>query len=205
MTDDELERELKESRKIIDSIIHQYEPEEFAICFNGGKDCTVLLHILLQFKLRRIKALYIRPVDSFEEIDQFVFKCAHKYDMDLITIEGHLKQALCQFQNDFPNVKCLFMGTRCTDPHAQKEVCEYTDPDWPKFLRVCPLLNWTYKDIWAYLLREQIPYCTLYDSGYTSIGTKVNTKPNPCLKTETGFSPAFMLTDGRNERCGRTK
>ena len=51
---------------------------------------------------------------------------------------------------------------------------------------------------------EARPYCKLYDEGYTSLGSTLNTIPNPKLMQADGsFSPAYMLTDGADERGGR--
>lgn len=37
-------------------------------------------------------------------------------------------------------------------------------------IRINPLFDWTYKQIWAYTINNNIPYNPLYDDGYTSIG-----------------------------------
>ena len=75
-----------------------------------------------------------------------------------------------------------------------------TDPGWPRFVRVNPIINWSYSDVWAYLKRFNVPYCSLYDEGcvllglvivaaaqnllssYTSLGSTYNTFPNPALR-----------------------
>ncbi|ORZ24087.1 Phosphoadenosine phosphosulfate reductase family-domain-containing protein [Absidia repens] len=81
-----------------------------------------------------------------------------------------------------------------------------TDSGWPEFMRVHPIIDWTYKDIWDFLLRLRIPYCSLYDEGFTSLGSMENTHPNPNLAQEEDqgkYKPAFMLTNDSYERCGR--
>lgn len=85
-----------------------------------------------------------------------------------------------------------------------------TDPDWPQVMRVNPVLDWKYSDIWNLLLTCQIPYCKLYNWGYTSLGSTTNTVPNPDLKIKdvSGADkhlPAYDLTDETKERNGRLR
>jgi FAD synthetase len=61
--------------------------------------------------------------------------------------------------------------------------------------------------VWLFLRKFELPYLSLYDHGYTSLGEKHNTIKNPYLRFEKDdqemFHPAFMLTDGEKERDSR--
>jgi len=49
-----------------------------------------------------------------------------------------------------------------------------------------------------------VPYCSLYDKGYTSIGEVNNTKPNPALLVDGDtYAPAYSLKEEELERAGR--
>lgn len=46
--------------------------------------------------------------------------------------------------------------------------------------KVNPLLNWTHRDVWAFVAANQVPYNPLHDRGYPSIGCWPCTRPvNP--------------------------
>jgi len=89
-------------------------------------------------------------------------------------------------------------------------------------MRVSPLLDWEYKHVWRFLREAKLPYCKLYDQGYTSLGSVSTSKPNPSLLLAPGSDrvelpggagtvapgghlPAYMLDDGGLERAGRVK
>ncbi len=55
-------------------------------------------------------------------------------------------------------------------------------------VKVSPLANWTKQDVWGLIARHDIPYNSLHDQGYTSIGCW------PCTR-------AVLL--GEDERAGR--
>ena len=55
------------------------------------------------------------------------------------------------------------------------------DKGYPPFKRVNPIINWTYTNIWDFIKTYKIPYCCLYDQGYTYLGNQQNTVKNPAL------------------------
>ncbi|MBX9625321.1 MAG: phosphoadenylyl-sulfate reductase [Gemmataceae bacterium] len=60
----------------------------------------------------------------------------------------------------------------------------------PKFgvVKVNPLLNWTKKDVWAFVVKHDVPYNPLHDRGYPSIGCR------PCTRA---------VQPGEDDRAGR--
>lgn len=152
----------------------KYDLSRFCISFNGGKDCTVLLYILSMilwecaygnFKL--LTLLIVMP-DSFPELSQFV-KCSEKrYNLDIVSVNGpDFILALKEFKSlpKCNRVTHIFMGTRSTDLSTPISPFEPTDKDWPQFMRVSPLLSWSYDQIWDFLIQLDINYCPLYDQG----------------------------------------
>ena len=57
-------------------------------------------------------------------------------------------------------------------------------------VKVSPLLSWTKKDVWKFILDNDVPYNPLHDQGYPSIGCEPCTEP---------------VEDGQDERAGRWK
>lgn len=211
-----LRSKVDNSIKIIKEALSRYAPDEICIAFNGGKDCTALLHMMFavmsvdfENRPKSIKSLYVRYANAFEDVDKFMKLSERSYQLDLITIEGKMKQALEKLKTNHPEIKAVLMGTRYTDPYSRDlEPLALTDSDWPTYMRINPMLDWTYHDVWEFIRTLSIPYCTLYDRGYTSLGGKDGTKKNEKLRfiDEDGtvrYSPAYTLQNGEFERNGR--
>lgn len=111
------------------------------------------------------------------------------------------------------------LGTRKGDPNCGEQETFAPSSTWMPvpFMRVNPILNWEYGHVWHFLRTFNLPYCSLYDQGYTSLGKMSQTLPNPALRRKTlsthqthdtegeSFWPAYMLTDWSLERAGRLK
>ncbi|MDE3841191.1 phosphoadenylyl-sulfate reductase [Bacillus methanolicus] len=46
-----------------------------------------------------------------------------------------------------------------------------------KSIKICPLIHWTWKDVWRYAHKKGLPYNILHDRGYPSIGCEKCTQP----------------------------
>lgn len=120
-----IERQLQIAYDFFDEARKEYSDNELIFCFNGGKDCTVLLDLLMRYyqvykiDSDAIPMLYIESDDSFEEIDEFVVECVNKYNVKLIKYKDSLKAALTHMTQDMPDIKAVFVGSRSTDPYCQ--------------------------------------------------------------------------------------
>lgn len=174
--------------------------EELSLSYNGGKDCLVLLVLILACLPRHfeppddeppppqppytnttatngltsqiptntpatptpvrsptpkpfptsLQSVYIVAPDPFAEVDAFVEHSAATYHLDLCRYALPMRAALDAYLRDRPRLRAVFVGTRRTDPHgASLTHFDPTDGDWPAFVRVHPVIDWHYAEIWA--------------------------------------------------------
>ncbi|KAG1705080.1 FAD synthase [Nymphon striatum] len=210
--------QLSNSLHILEQCLDKFNQKEVVISFNGGKDCTALLHLyaaVLQKKvdaseLDRISILYVHESNSFSEVEKFLGETIERYNLKIIKYKGvNIKTALEKLKLEHGHVKAILMGTRASDPYSSNlKPFDNTDSDWPQFTRVLPMLDWNYHDVWTFLRALCLPYCFLYDKGYTSLGHEGNTKRNRHLEYidnqgNTKYKPAYELSDVSTERNGR--
>ncbi|KAK3359749.1 putative FAD synthetase [Lasiosphaeria hispida] len=245
---------------IIDEALQRYGREEFSLAYNGGKDCLVLLVLILaclpglaptppftsspapsgpadtttadeletseaqqqpqktnpnpeptedEEPPQPLQAIYIAPPDPFPEVEAFVATSTKQYHLDLVRYSLPMRRALEAYLGDRPAVRAIFMGTRRTDPHSEfLRAFSPTDADWPQFMRVNPLLDWHYAEIWTFIRQLDLSFCCLYEQGFSSLGGMTNTRPNPALALDTDaktFRPAYELVRDDEERLGRDR
>ncbi|GAB0091565.1 FAD synthase [Sergentomyia squamirostris] len=217
-----LQQKLQQTQEIFRRAFQEYRPDQIFLAFNGGKDCTVLLHLVLDHLKNEgisqsgLQCWYFRPDDPFEEVEEFVIFSEKVYNIEIRSVHGTIREALekiCNVQEDTgkEQLKACLMGSRRTDPHCSNlDHFQRTDAGWPDLMRISPLLDWTCNDVWEYLQKNSVAYCKLYDVGYTSLGGTTNTAPNPNLRyvdPKTGeikYYPAYCLRNDGMERAGRS-
>lgn len=214
--DDSFRNVLKESVDTLNECFEKYSHDEITLCFNGGKDCIVTCHLVTaifqeKFPGKKLLNLYVREGDPFPEIETFINRSIESYNLDNMTIEGSMKSSLKDMMEKRPQVKATILGMRKGDPGGNtQDFFSPTDGDWPRVMRVNPILNWEYSHVWKFLRELSVPYPILYDQGYTSLGGVNNTMKNPELKFvdqngKESYKPAYELADAKHERAGRIK
>ena len=223
--------------KTMNTTFRLFKPHEILLSFNGGKDATVVLHLICAFVCAFSKGnrrgvqldvflecvqhlevdlireylpniLYIVQDFEFDEIIDFVEAMESRYKLNITRVKLAEKNesfgvALCSFLTE-KRILCTIEGTRSTDPNGKSlNVFSSSSHNWPAFVRVAPILTWQYSSIWYFLRTYKCSYCSLYDSGYTSIGHKKNTQKNPYLRKDNEYQPAYELRNALHERAGR--
>jgi FAD synthetase len=114
---------------------------------------------------RKIPTCYVTPPHTFEEIDSFVTECAGYYNLDIERIALPMQKAFEKFLENRPLVKAVLVGTRRTDPHGENlGHFDPTDHSWPVFMRVQPVIDWHYGQVWQVSGIAFCTNCSLLDS-----------------------------------------
>ena len=223
-----------------------YGPENIIGSFNGGKDAAVILELMRAAHANyyqslgntmepiRPRVIYFNNELEFPQVYDFVKCTVERYDLDMIAFEegiSFVEGLTLLVENNYPpqmdahTHKSMpfplgfVLGTRTSDPNAGKQATFAPSSSYmPSFMRVNPVLQWTYGNIWHFLRQFKLPYCSLYDEGYTSLGNINDTFPCPSLKkiawiesnessssSSSSYWPAYMLKDWSQERAGRAK
>lgn len=139
---------------------------ELSLAYNGGKDCLVLLILYLCALHTKglsggqspdadkpnepIQSVYIQAPHPFDEVEDFVAYSVKQYSLSLLEYNKPMKAAFADYLKDKPSVKAIFVGTRRTDPHGEHlKHFDPTDHGWPPFMRIHPVIDWHYVEIWT--------------------------------------------------------
>ena len=98
----------------------------------------------------KLHSVYIISPHPFTEVDEFVNSSISTYRLDLARYTLPMKEAFSVYLEEHKSVKAILVGTRRTDPHgATLTHFDATDHGWPAFMRVHPVIDWHYAEIWA--------------------------------------------------------
>ncbi|MEW6772131.1 MAG: phosphoadenosine phosphosulfate reductase family protein [Bacillota bacterium] len=171
--------------------------EDVGIAFTGGKDSTVLLHLVRRAFDGRVpfKVIHIDTTVKFPEVYAFRDRLKTEWNLDLrvfrneealkwIQIAQNREECCHQLKTEplkdairTLGLKALLTGVRWDEQAARAQEEYFSERQDPPHTRVHPLLHFTEQDVWEYIRKYDIPYCSLYDKGYRSLGCQPCTKP----------------------------
>jgi FAD synthetase len=230
-----LAQQIKEALDCLDGAYRLYGPAHVIGSYNGGKDAVVVLHLMRAAHAHyynislnnnnnnnnnnnclprlRPRVVFFDHPDEFPEIIALLQETVGQYDLDMIQFTNtSFRQGLqILVSNPTRSQLAFVLGTRTSDPNSQSQGhFSPSSPYMPPFMRINPIFHWSYGQIWHFLRMFQLPYCYLYDQGYTSLGTVKDTLPCPALRRNSDdgsgthyYMPAYTLNDWDQERAGR--
>ncbi|ORY00200.1 phosophoadenylyl-sulfate reductase [Basidiobolus meristosporus CBS 931.73] len=118
-------------------------------------------------------------VETFEKIhgERFWTNDEDSYDF-LVKIEP-ARRAYHEL-----NVTAVITGRRRSQSGSRSRIVILEMEAGTGLLKLNPLANWSFDQVWSYIRSNHVPYNTLLDQGYRSIGDWHSTKPTPDLSDE---------------------
>jgi phosphoadenosine phosphosulfate reductase len=187
-----LRRKIATGTDVLKRMLDNCAIEEIACTFTGGKDSLVALHLLRTAAGGKVpcKVLRLDTSVKFPEIIAFVSEMQMRWEFDLVVARNDAALSSAEFRiAEDPAACCkalkvdalnaaivehgirsLVTGVRADEQEQRRDEQHVSPRSSPPHVRYNPVLDFSEADIWAYIRQHELPYCTLYDQGYRSIG-----------------------------------
>ena len=141
-----------------------------------------------------IRERYGNVLDILFPDSKAVQNMVHEHGVNLFLKSVENRKLCCQIRKVKPLEKALhgmeawITGRRKDQAKNRAEISPVEDDPVYGLKKYNPMRNWTEKDVWAYIREHDLPYNTLHDEFYVSIGCE------PCTRA---------ISMGEDPRAGR--
>jgi len=208
-TDVSVRLERATPREVIQWAVERFYPRLTMATAFGPEGC-VLLHLLSEIE-PRVRVFNLDTGYQFPETLELRDRIAERYGIEVEMLRPEMTVAeyearhggplyvansdQCCYDRKIVPLRRALVGYDAwitairADQSPQRASAPIVGPD-PKFglVKVNPLLRWTKRDVWAFIVTNDVPYNPMHDRGYPSIGCW------PCTRA---------VATGEDERAGR--
>jgi len=157
--------------------------------------------------IERIRERYGIATEVFLPEHEVVQKMVSEHGNNLFLRGVDLRLLCCQVRKVLPlkralaNYDAWVTGLRRDQTLTRSEVRKVEiDDQHGGIVKFSPLADWTEREVWDYILRNDVPYNALYDRGYRSIGCAPCTRA--VRKGEDPRSGRWWWETGAVKECG---
>lgn len=172
--------------KVADAVklLQEHEPPEgYFLCFSGGKDSVVIYDLAVKAGVMFTAHHSVTGVEP-PQLMKFIrrnFPLVHNEYPAVTMRELILKKAIpplrvarycCrELKERGGEGRVKITGIRGQESPRRAKRAEYEKDNRNAIgAFVHPIKNWTTTDVWTYIRENNLPYCELYDQGFTRIG-----------------------------------
>jgi phosphoadenosine phosphosulfate reductase len=203
---------IEEAKKIINAALSMAKVP--FVEFTGGKDSLVALHLVREMSRGSFSTIFIDTSAHFSEVYHFVEKMRKLWNLRLViekTPEAmnritigedkekccdQLKRKVLRDSIKKHGIDYLFTGLNMEDGVGKdpQDISSSKEEYW----EVHPIVDFSESEVWEYIKKANLPYCSLYDKGYKHIDCI------PCTET-TGAKPRSPMEEDAQEIMKKLK
>lgn len=163
--------------------LQQFEPPEgYHLAFSGGKDSIVLYHLAVKAAVKFDTHYNITGIDPPELVyfirehyPGIIYEKPLMNIWKLVELKGLPRRNArfcCEYLKEHSGAgRVVATGIRWQESWRRRrrqmtETCRWIKSK--SFLH--PIIDWTTAEVWEYIKRNELPYCSLYDEGFKRLG-----------------------------------
>ncbi|WIY62581.1 phosphoadenylyl-sulfate reductase [Bacillus arachidis] len=193
------EDETKGALQVLEWAYKHYEDDIVYAC-SFGVEGMVLLHLINQVN-PSANVVFLDTNVHFQETYDLIKRVRERFPnlkitekQPSLTLEEQAKEHGDNLWEHNPNLCCKLRkvlpleeslssgkswisGLRREQSETRKHTRFINQDHRFQSIKICPLIHWTWKEVWRYVFKHHLPYNPLHDVGYPSIGCEKCTLP----------------------------